>query len=106
MRPPEASGLLFPAGLGLLPVGQDVPARLGMAPTLARRLDRGGVVAVEQIGAAGEGAEILGGDAIDQDQHRGAVWVLGLVAEPDRLGRGIAIAGRAVRQKARLIVGP
>src|SRR5438094_1890857 len=100
MRRPEASGLLFPARLGLLPIGQSVAGGLGLTPALARRLDRHGIVAVEQIGAAGEGAEILGVGAIDQDQHRSLVRVFRLIAEPDRLARRVAVASRAVRQEA------
>jgi hypothetical protein len=36
----------------------------GAPPALARRRDRGGVAAVEQIGAAGESGKIGAGDAV------------------------------------------
>src|SRR6266550_3855939 len=87
MRRPEASGLLFPAGGGLLPISQRVAGSLGAAPTAARRLD-------------------LGFDAIDEEQDRRAVGVLGPVTEPDWLRRRVAVAPGAVRQKARVVIGP
>lgn len=80
--------------------------RSGAAPALARRGDRGVIVAVEEIGAAGERRQILGLDPVEENQHRGIVRVVLCVAEPDRLARGIAVARRAMREKARLVVGP
>src|SRR5205085_11426051 len=98
MRRAEASGLLFPAGGGLLPIGQRVAGSLGAAPTAARRLDRGLVVAVEHVDAAGELGDVRGFDAIDEEQDRRAVRVPGPVAEPDRPSRRVAVAPRAARQ--------
>src|SRR2546429_605386 len=106
MRRAEASGLLFPAGGGLLPISQRVAGSLGAAPTAARRLDRGLVVAVEHVDAAGELGLVLGFDAIDEEQDRRAVGVLGPVTEPDWLRRRVAVAPGAVRQKARVVIGP
>src|SRR5437763_7360679 len=106
MRRAEASGLLFPAGGGLLPISRRVAGSLGAAPTAARRLDRGLVVAVEHVDAAGELGHVLGFDAIDEEQDRRAVGVLGPVTEPDWLRRRVAVAPRAVRQKARVVISP
>src|SRR5947208_9616584 len=106
MRRAEASGLLCPAGGGVLPIGQRVAGSLGAAPTAARRLDRRLVVAVEHVDAAGELGDVLGFDAIDEKQDRRAVGVLGPVTEPDWLRHRVALAPRAVRQKARVVIGP
>src|ERR1700736_2820896 len=100
MRPLRPSSLLLPARLGLLPIGERMPGGLGLAPALARRLDRGRVVAVEEVDAAGEEGEIVGRDAVDEEQDRRVVRVVGAVAEPDRLVRRVTVAGRTVRQKA------
>src|SRR5712692_3382514 len=98
--------LLLPARLALLPIGQSVPLCRGAAAALARRFDHGGIVAVEEVGAARERGEVLGLDPVDEDQHRRAVRVLNPLAEPDRLVRGVAVAPRAMRQKARVVIGP
>jgi hypothetical protein len=78
----------------------------GLAPAAARRFDRRGVAAVEQVAAAGKGTEIVGLDPVHQYQHRRAVRVVVALRQPDRLRRGIAVAGGAVRQEARIVVGP
>src|SRR5205823_510417 len=96
----RTSALLFPAGRGLLPIGQAVAGRLGLAPTLAGGGDGALVIAIEQVDDAGEVIEIGRGAAVDQDQHRGAVRVLGIGAEPNRLLLRVAVAGRTVRQEA------
>src|SRR5580704_3864912 len=106
MRRAVALRLLFPAGSGLLPIGQSMAGRLGAAPAAARRLDRGRVVAVEYVDAAGEIRDIFGFDAIDQEQDRRAVRVFGVVAEPDRMRRRVAVARGTMRQEARLVVSP
>src|SRR5271170_7086335 len=92
-----SSSLLLPARRRLLPIGQIVPDFARAAPTAARRLDRVRVVAVEDIGAAGKGLEVLGFEAVDQNDHRSTVRVLVLMGQPDRLQSRIAIARRTVR---------
>jgi hypothetical protein len=78
----------------------------GTPPPAARRLDCVRVVAVKDIGAAGERLEILGFEAVDQNDHRSAVRVLGVMGQPDRLHPGIAVARRTVRQERGLLVRP
>src|SRR5437762_12690063 len=97
MRRAEASGLLFPAGGRLLPIRQRVAGSLGAAPTAARRLDRGLVVAVEHVDAAAELCHLLGFDALGEEHDCRAVGVLGPAAEPNWLRRRVAVAPGAVR---------
>src|SRR5215472_27632 len=106
MRRAEALRLLFPAGARLLPVGQRVAGRLRLAPAGARRFDRGFIVAIEHVDAAGKIGDVVGFDAVDEEQDRRAVRVFGMIAEPDRMRRGIAVTCRAVRQKACVVIGP
>src|ERR1700746_3351 len=76
------------------------------APASARGLHRAGVVAVEQIDTARKGLEIPGFDTIDKHEQRSAVGVLAVVCQPNRLGCGIAVTGRTVRQERGLLIGP
>src|SRR5207302_1362433 len=101
-----SSGLSLPARCGLLPIGQIAPGFAGTPPTAARCLDRVRVVAVEDIGAAGERLEILDFETVDQNDHRSAVRVLGVMREPERLHRRVAVARRTVRQERCLLVAP
>src|SRR5437773_12230694 len=105
MRRDEALGLLCPAAAGLMPVSQRVAGSLGAAPTAARRLDRGLIVAFEHVDAAGELGLVLGFYAIDDEQDRRAVGLLGPVSAPDWLRRRVAVAPGAARQRALVALG-
>src|SRR5579872_2825748 len=83
------SALLLPAGRSLLPIGQAVAGGLGLAPAVAGGGDGALVIAVEQVDHAGEPVEVGGCDAVDQDQHRGAVRRVGTGGQPDRLLVGL-----------------
>ena len=72
----------------------------------ARVLDGVRIVAVEHIDAAGEAAEVGGGDAVHQEEDRRPVRIFRLMGQSNRLRRGVAVARRAMRQKARLVIGP
>ena len=52
------------------------------------------------------GRQVAGLGAVDQHQHRRRVRVVVAVGQPDRLAGGVAVARRAVRQEARLVIGP
>ncbi len=75
-------------------------------PACPRGLDRGLVVAVEQVEAAHEAIEIAGLDAVDKDQKRGAVGIFFRRRQVDRLRLGVAVARRAVGQERRRVEGP
>jgi hypothetical protein len=83
-----------------------VPRLSRSAPSAPRRFDRTGVIAVEEIGAAGEGVEIRSFQPVDENQHRRAVRVPVAIGQPDRLQRRSAVARRTMRQERRLAIGP
>jgi len=100
------SRFALPARGGLLPIGKRVAGIAGAAPAAAGRFDHVGVVAVEEVEAACVGPQILGFDAVDEHQYRGAVGVFLTVRQPDRLQGRMAVGYRAVRQEGRFLVGP
>src|SRR5688572_16868290 len=101
------SRLLLPAAaLVLLPVAEFVAGVLPRLPAGAGGLDGGGVLPVEEVEAAPIFADPLRYRAVGQHQTGGAVRILVLGREPDRLALGPAIAFAAMRQEGALLIGP
>src|ERR1700722_9718227 len=99
---------LFPAALVALAPIADRPAFVLEPPPFAPRVgERRLVPPVEH-----ENDEIervvsrAGFDAGKPDQHGRGVGVLQFAGQKDRLGHRIAVAGRAMGKKARVVVGP
>src|SRR5579875_2245727 len=79
---------------------------LGLAPALPRLRDGGLVVAVEHVANAGEALERRALHAIDENEHGRTVGIALAGRQEDRLALGIAVARAAMRQEARLVIGP
>src|SRR5581483_533609 len=98
--------LLPPALRRLLPVGDLAAGLSGSHPLRARFGDGGGIAALEQVDDARVGREVARLGTVDQEAHAGAVGILPLRRQIDRLGGGIAVAPGAVRQEAVVAPGP
>src|SRR5579863_306125 len=91
----------------LAPVADRAALILEPAPFAPRMRQRGLVAPIEQkndeiecaVGLAGFGAR-------EPDQHRRGVGIAGLAGQEDRLGHRIAVPGRPMGKKARVVIGP
>src|SRR5690242_351947 len=102
----QALRLLLPATLALLPIGHRVAGALVVRPALARVGDALGVVAVEQLEAAFVLRELPCRGAVGEHEDAGAVRILVVDREPDRLLGGVAVGLAAMRQECVRVVGP
>jgi hypothetical protein len=100
--------LLLPSsGLVLAPIGRLDAGGFHVAPGSTRRLDRVGIIAVEDEHDPRIALRILRhGRALDEEADRGAVRIGGTRRQEHGLGRRVAILIRRVRKKARLIEAP
>jgi hypothetical protein len=92
--------------VGLLPIGERMAGVLVGLPPRPRRLDRGRIVAVEQLEAAFEFRHAGGLRAVGEEQVLRPVRVLVRAGQPDRLIGGVAVGGAAVRNPGILIERP
>src|SRR4029079_14321449 len=104
----SSSGLLDPAALLVgLPVGYLEPLRLGLPPSLARRRNRVIVLAIkhqhQSLVAAGVRRHRY---AVEKEADCSAIRIVLGGGEQDRLRRGFAGTGGAMRQEAVVAVGP
>src|SRR5262249_13595882 len=99
--------LLLPgAGVVLLEIAQRMAGRLVGRPAPPRRRDRLLVATVEELDAHPVAVEPIAGGAVGQEQNLGAVRILVLDREPDRLLGGESVLGGSMRQKAAVVIGP
>src|SRR6185369_6579747 len=86
-RPADSSSLSLPAALLVgLPVGRLEAIGLGLAPAFAGRRNRVGILAVEDQHDALIVAGILRHRrAVEQEAYRGAVWIVVIDGQQNRL---------------------
>src|SRR6185437_1889584 len=91
----------------LAPIADRAPLILEPAPFAARLAKRRLVAPVEHQNDEIERVIRLARFRIQKpDQHGRGVWVPEPARQKDRLGHRVAVAGRAMRKEARVVVGP